>query len=632
MEALQEGNSLDEDDRTDVSLKALNFTLEVKVFRRRWLQLLLLFILNTSNCVHVYQFTIITSIVRRYYKISSLAVELTVVVFLVACTILALPASYLMNRIGLRWTCLITTLLTCLGSWIKVFSVSPDQFIVACIGQLVIAVAHVFVLAFPGPLVAFWFGAKETGLATTIVTLGVFMGYFVSFLTPSILFTNHESIESIGNDLSTVFWTAAVYSSVVTVTLFFLFQEQPDLPPSKARALVLKTHRESNAKVFWNEIKEILSNRGFLIFWNSYGIIASMPGVLTIFISPLYVAHFEDGEKEAGIMVLLFVIMGSIGGMIFSAILDRTKAFRAVPIVISALEVVIDILFATSLVNEIKWITFVSYSFLGYCVMSYVVIGTELCVEMTYPQPESTVAGILFLANPIYGIGMVLLTGRILEFFGDIAAHGCICAYLTLGSLLMIVNRFEFRRYKAGMITADYNSTHVHLQTFVRLAIKDILLFQSRELSVCVQKIYDLSNLYFQRDYGLFIGHGFIIPALYDATSYENVETIGKVLFQGVKVSALMLSKILSRCIVATPSQAAENRKIVILAKPVFFLHLTSERKLRIEYVNTVSGSTGSVTTWSNGAELVTKHDRMLINVRLIKAKLLGTLTKRSIA
>lgn len=48
---------------------------------------------------------------------------------------------------GLRWTALVGVCGTCIGAWIKVFSVRPDLFYVGFIGQAVVALAQVILVS-----------------------------------------------------------------------------------------------------------------------------------------------------------------------------------------------------------------------------------------------------------------------------------------------------------------------------------------------------------------------------------------------------------------------------------------------------------------------------------------------------
>jgi MFS transporter, FLVCR family, feline leukemia virus subgroup C receptor-related protein len=102
---------------------------------------------------------------------------------------------------GLRVAAILGAFGTCLGAWIKVFSVQPDLFWVGFIGQSIVATAQVnikqtkiayaevfdinsyyfcfqvFILSLPAKVAAVWFGPDQVSSACSI---GVF-GNQVSF-------------------------------------------------------------------------------------------------------------------------------------------------------------------------------------------------------------------------------------------------------------------------------------------------------------------------------------------------------------------------------------------------------------------------------------------------------------------
>jgi hypothetical protein len=61
---------------------------------------------------------------------------------------------------------------TASGSWIKVASASPDMFVVAFVGQTLVAMSQVFILSVPARLAAVWFGPNEVSSACSIGVFG----------------------------------------------------------------------------------------------------------------------------------------------------------------------------------------------------------------------------------------------------------------------------------------------------------------------------------------------------------------------------------------------------------------------------------------------------------------------------
>lgn len=90
-----------------------------------------------------------------------------------------------------------------------------------------------------------------------------------------------------------------------------VFRDEPKLPPSEARAL---QKMNSNAQEsFWRPVMRILSNRSFLILWNTYGINVGALNAVSTLLNPLYLAHFEVGtRRRREIVVKLLALLEDV--------------------------------------------------------------------------------------------------------------------------------------------------------------------------------------------------------------------------------------------------------------------------------------------------------------------------------
>uniref|UniRef100_T1GPB4 Uncharacterized protein n=1 Tax=Megaselia scalaris TaxID=36166 RepID=T1GPB4_MEGSC len=84
----------------------------------------------------------------------------------------SLPNALILFPQGLRITALVGIFGTCIGSWIKVFSVSPDAFYIGFIGQSVVAFSQVFILSLPARVAAVWFGPDQVSSACSVGVFG----------------------------------------------------------------------------------------------------------------------------------------------------------------------------------------------------------------------------------------------------------------------------------------------------------------------------------------------------------------------------------------------------------------------------------------------------------------------------
>ena len=170
---------------SDVSVKLLvSSSVDVdqptKLFKRRWLILFLFASYSTSNAYQWIHLNIIFDKVVLYYNESlpsstymkEVSVDWLSMVYMLAYIPLILPATWLLDRHGLRVVAISATLLNALGAWMKCAAVSPDLFALLMTAQTICAVAQVFILGIPARLAAVWFGPNEVSTATAIGVFG----------------------------------------------------------------------------------------------------------------------------------------------------------------------------------------------------------------------------------------------------------------------------------------------------------------------------------------------------------------------------------------------------------------------------------------------------------------------------
>jgi len=371
--------------------------------------------------------------------------------------VLLFPASYLMDRVGLRWSFLVGAAGTTIGAWIKVFAVSPDSFVLLFFGHTIVAASNILVVNGPPRLAAAWFGSKEVATATAIGCFGSMGGVSVLFLVTPMVVRNHESIEEIGNDLANFLLAIAVVCTVVAVALFLFFKDKPPIPPSEAQAH-RKTFNSVKSLAFLAVLKRVLTNKTFIAIWIMYGIHLGFFVTISTMLNPLYLAHFKNGEADAGRLGFLFTFLGNIGSIVFGMVLDKTKKFKVHSIVIYALTLIGEILFALGLMMEIKWLVFPAIIVIGISTSSYGALGFELSAEATYPEPEELPSAFLNMASVVFGMPMALIIGSLLRTYGDKAAHLCLVCILIPGLVLSMFTKNELKRQNAkGDVQNEYN-------------------------------------------------------------------------------------------------------------------------------------------------------------------------------
>lgn len=147
-------------------------TLETRLYRRRFAVLAVFSLYSLVNAFQWIQYSIITNVFTQYYGVTNDTVNWLSIVYMVAYVPLIFPATWLLDRKGLRLTAMLGAGLNCAGAWLKCASVSPELFGVTLTAQVICSVAQVFILGLPSRIASVWFGPREVSTACATAVLG----------------------------------------------------------------------------------------------------------------------------------------------------------------------------------------------------------------------------------------------------------------------------------------------------------------------------------------------------------------------------------------------------------------------------------------------------------------------------
>ncbi|GFG32507.1 hypothetical protein Cfor_04335 [Coptotermes formosanus] len=381
--------------------------LKCKVYKRRWLILLIFVLFCIVSTSQWTQYAIINNIVIRYYNVESVYVEWTAIVYMAVYVPAIIPALIFLEKKGLRWAIFLGALGTALGSWIKAVSVAPDRFWVTFTGQTFVAISQVFLLSIPPRLAAVWFGSNQVSTACAIGVFGNQVGMAAGFLLPPVFVKNHDNVEDIGSDLSLMFNCTAGACTFVLILVLAFFQAAPPLPPSPEEAL--KMQGESGKEGF---------------FWG-------------------------NGEQFAGEVGLVFVAGGMVGSVVFGIILDKTHKFKETTVAVYGFSALGMLAFTFTLGLGSRLFVYVTSTFVGCFLGGYMAVGFELGSEITYPEPESTTAGIVILGTQILSVFHAMAYSWMVHVIGDFWANIVLTVTLLIGTGLTVMIPSDLRRQAA---------------------------------------------------------------------------------------------------------------------------------------------------------------------------------------
>nr|KAF7421404.1 hypothetical protein H0235_009240 [Vespula pensylvanica] len=471
--------------------------IETKIFARRWLILTIFVLYSASNAMQWIQYSIIANIVERYYNVSSFLVDMTSMIYMITYIPFIFPASYLLDRFGLRFAVIVGAIGTTIGAWIKVFSVSPDLFWITFIGHTFVAVSQTFVLSVPARLAAVWFGPDQVSSACSI---GVFGNQQAETLVYSRVVNNLYDVTGILDEDNIMLNHEDRPPIMIVIQRPEPIKGYEKSDESRDLTSLYKKHRRNPYSTTFNVSCLLL--RSFL---------CSQLGIAIGFLfPPILVPNSDDLAVVARGFQIMFYIVAAFTSLILVVILLFFKAQPPLPpspaqavqrendsaedfiqsikrlftnvgylLLLLSYAINVGIFYAIStLLNQIILeyfprheedagrigLTIICAGMLGsvvcgiildkthkykFFMTGYLPVGFELAAELTYPEPEGTAAGLLNAVTQVFGIIFTILYGNLIKLLSNLWANIVLCIALAIGAFLTTIIPNDLRRQNA---------------------------------------------------------------------------------------------------------------------------------------------------------------------------------------
>ncbi|XP_050423712.1 feline leukemia virus subgroup C receptor-related protein 2-like [Adelges cooleyi] len=421
---------------------------ECKLYKRRWSMLGLFVLCSMCNAAQWIQYSIISNVITKFYDVSTFAVDFTSIVFMVTYIPLIFPASWILDKMGLRFVMIAGALGTAIGAWFKVASASQDRFYLTMIGQTIVASSQVFILNLPPRLSAVWFGPTEVSTACSIGVFGNQLGIALGFLLPPLIVPDSDNFDTIASNLSIMYYGTAIVSTIVFALIVCYIKAAPPLPPSLAQ-VVQRTATSGDPKSFIKSLWRLVANYGFLLLLVSYGINVGSFYAISTLLNQFILVYFPGSGEDAGRIGLSIVFAGMLGSIACGCILDKTHLFKETTLVVYAFSLLGMVVYTFTLSCGYIFVVYLSAVLLGFFMTGYLAVGYELAAELTYPEAEGTSSGMLNAVVQVFGIVFTLVYGWIFNASGDKPANLFLAGTLVLGTLFTAMIPTDLRRQAA---------------------------------------------------------------------------------------------------------------------------------------------------------------------------------------
>ncbi|KAF1770777.1 hypothetical protein GCK72_002600 [Caenorhabditis remanei] len=434
--------------------------IEPKVFKKRWLILVIFMFLSGSNGAQWIQYSIIANIVSEYYNVSFQAVDWTSMIYMLTYIFFFIPAAWLLDKWGLRLSVLLGALGNCVGAWIKLMSTHPDSFWVTFVGQTIVGASQMFTLGIPPRLAAVWFGPDEVSRACALGVFGNQLGIAVGFVLPPMIVSN-GTVEHITYDLTNLFLGSAVLNTVILALVVCFFTARPSVPPSLAQVNALEEKTFDNN--FWGTLRKLMTSRDFVILFVTYGINTGVFYAISTLLSQMVLSVYPNETVAVGQVGLVIVVAGMAGSVVGGFILDKFKRFKLTTIMIYLFSFIGMFSFTLTIDLDSMVIVFINAALLGFFMTGYLPIGFEFAAEITYPAAEGTTSGLLNASAQIFGIALTWLMGIVMHKFGTLTSNIIMSSCLIVGTVLTCFIREDLKRQKAHSVQCQIPTSETQL-------------------------------------------------------------------------------------------------------------------------------------------------------------------------
>jgi len=359
----------------------------VKLYPARWVVLVSFMAINVMVQILWICYAPVASIAALAYGVKREHVDLLANLFMLIYLPVAIPASWAIDKIGFKKAVGFGAILMAVFGLLR--AVFPQNYPMALIGTIGIAIGQPFLLNAFTKLAALWFPQKQRATITGIIFLAMFLGIGLGeALSPGLVkafqFKGMQMIYGI--------------ATAVAVLVFLVFtRSQPPTPASplgeNVRALV------------FDGLKRILKQKDVyflcLALFIGSGIVN---GVFTLI----------DGiGKEKGMSINQGVILtsvllfgGILGSIILPAISDAIQ--RRKPIIVAGILVAVPATLGLALGHGFIF-ELASFFVLGFCITGVTPVAYQYGAEITHPAPEGTSNGIFALVVQASGFLIVIM-------------------------------------------------------------------------------------------------------------------------------------------------------------------------------------------------------------------------------
>nr|XP_051683975.1 solute carrier family 49 member A3 isoform X1 [Oryctolagus cuniculus] len=404
---------------------------------RRWLFLGALSLLSGSNATLWLSFAPVADTIAAHFLLTVEQINWLSMVFLVVSIPASVAAIWVLDSVGLREATILGAWLNFAGSGLRALPCVavgiPRPFAFLMAGQSLCALAQTLVIFSPAKLAALWFPERQRATANMIATMSNPLGILVAnVLSPALVKKGEDIPLMLG-----IYMVPAGLACLLATTCLW-GTVPPSLPSAGAASPTSGTFLDGLKLLAWNRAYIVLA----VCYGGGVGIFSSFLALL----EQILCVHGYSSEFS-GLCGALFILSGTLGALVLSLYVDRTKRFTEaikVGFCLTSMACVAFVLVRAPLALQGPWVAAgpvllqggqcirlqppcpapspqvsrlqgqrlalaTVCSLFGLFGFAVAPVATELAVECSYPVGEGAAAGLAFILGQAEGVLFMVL-------------------------------------------------------------------------------------------------------------------------------------------------------------------------------------------------------------------------------
>lgn len=385
--------------------------LETRNDSYRWVILLCMVPICAITQIFWLTFASISDYAAEYYHVSSFAIALLSMSYMITYIVLSIPVSIFVDKKGVRASLLVGALLTAVFGTMR--ALVSSNFYLVVIAQFGLAVAQPFIVNNTTKIAATWFPMNQRSTATGIISMAGYVGMIVTMVLMPVMVTKMGMTKSL---------LTLAGAGIVTALLVIIFlKEKTD-----------NTYKESSRSdetFSFSKLEQIKENKPFVLMLMIMLIALGIFNALMTCIGDMFVSRRITAE-QSGILGGVIIIAGLVGAVLIPMYADKYGKRQSVITFSLVVSVVgMCVLFYAKDYNVLR----IASALTGFFMMGVAPVAFELGTELAYPVPEASSYGLLMQSGNLSSILFLVL------LYGLQSESGSMAIPLTILIILMMV-------------------------------------------------------------------------------------------------------------------------------------------------------------------------------------------------